>query len=51
MDNNYIFKLKYDLIFNGEPSFFGSKDFMRRERMIYYGANIFKSIPILTEWI
>ena len=50
MDNNYFFKLKYNLIFNSKPLFFGSNDIMRRERMIYYGANIL-SITIFTEWI
>ena len=50
MDNNYFFKSKYNLIFNCKPSCFGSKDFMRRERMIYYGANIL-STTIFTEWI
>ena len=50
MDNNYLLKSKYNLIFNCKPLFFGSKDFMRRERMIYYGANIL-STTIFTEWI
>ena len=50
MDTNYFFKFKYNMIFNSKPSFFGSKDFIRRERMIYYGANIL-SITIFTEWI
>ena len=50
MDNNYFLKLKYSLIFNCKPPFFGSKDFMRREGMIYYGANIL-STTIFTGWI
>ena len=50
MDNNYFLKSKYNLIFNCKLSFFSSKKFMRRERMIYYGANIL-STTIFTERI